>query len=120
MYLPVALSTPIFIGGLVYWYFHKKSSAEIFKKQEDKGILYSSGMVAGDALVGVTIVLILSFLGGVLHSPWEDKWQSLSEGWWLRDLLGISSASLHSTTQIFTALVFLVVVWFLYRKLKKA
>ncbi len=120
MYLPVALSTPIFVGGLVYWLIRKMSAGEVFKRQEDKGILYGSGLVAGDALVGIGIVLVLSFLGGVLKSPLEDKWQLWTEGWWLRNWFGVSADSLHSITQIFTALVFLVVVWFLYRKVKSA
>lgn len=121
MYLPVALSTPIFVGGLVYWFFRKRSSPEVFKKQQDKGILYGSGLVAGDALVGVAIVLILSFLGGVLHSPLEDRWTyELHEGWWLTKLFGVTDLSRPEITQIFTALAFLVVVWFLYRKLKRA
>lgn len=119
MYLPVALSTPIFVGGMVYWYFQKKSSADGFKKQEDKGILYGSGLVAGDALVGVAIVLVLSILGA-LGSPLEGKWQSWSEGWWLRDWFGVSAGSLHGVTQISTIIVFAIVVWFLYRNVKRA
>ena len=60
MYLPVALSTPIMVGGLIYYFIHKTSPVNIFKQREEKGILYSSGLVAGDALVGVLIAFIIA------------------------------------------------------------
>ncbi len=59
LYLPIHLSVPIMIGGLIrYWLDHKK-----YKNDEDKdkvttaGILYSSGLIAGEGLVGIILAV---------------------------------------------------------------
>jgi putative OPT family oligopeptide transporter len=55
LYLPLSLSTPIMLGGLVSYFVRK-----ISKKEEvfERGILTSSGLVAGDACMGVIIALL--------------------------------------------------------------
>ncbi|MCK5582383.1 MAG: OPT/YSL family transporter, partial [Elusimicrobiales bacterium] len=67
LYLPVSLSTPIMVGGLVSLAVSKMSSnknqttEEKHKaKQEtkDRGILVASGLVAGDALMGIFIAIL--------------------------------------------------------------
>lgn len=59
LYLPIHLSTPMVVGGLVRYYFEKKkmASEEERKKVIDKGILYSSGMIAGEGLVGILLAV---------------------------------------------------------------
>ena len=49
MYLPVNLSVPIFIGGLIRWGMEKRRD----KDEVDNGVLFSSGMIAGEGLVGI-------------------------------------------------------------------
>ncbi|MEA3307829.1 MAG: oligopeptide transporter, OPT family [Elusimicrobiota bacterium] len=67
LYLPVSLSTPIMVGGLVSLFVSKMSvnknqtTEEKHKaKQEtmDRGILVASGLVAGDALMGILIAIL--------------------------------------------------------------
>jgi len=54
MYLPLSLSTPIMLGGLVAWLIRKTTKDEdLYKKREESGILFGSGLVASDALIGV-------------------------------------------------------------------
>ncbi|MCP4634598.1 MAG: oligopeptide transporter, OPT family [candidate division Zixibacteria bacterium] len=53
LYLPLALSTPIMAGGIISMIVKKTSPKDIFKKREERGILFGSGLVAGDALIGV-------------------------------------------------------------------
>ncbi|MBI4051521.1 MAG: oligopeptide transporter, OPT family [Elusimicrobia bacterium] len=58
LYLPLSLSTPIMVGGLVAW------GVEILAKNRkeaanERGILLASGLVAGDALTGVLIALLV-------------------------------------------------------------
>lgn len=120
MYLPVALSTPIFLGGLVYWYFQRKIAPDQFKAHQERGILYGSGLVAGDALVGVGIVLILSLLGA-LGSPIGDWWfGSFHEGWWLGKFFGVGENNMHGLAGILTLPLFAIVVGFLIKKIKRA
>jgi len=54
LYLPLSLSSPIMVGGLIA-YFVKRftSDKDLFKVRQETGILFGSGLVAGDALIGV-------------------------------------------------------------------
>lgn len=67
IYLPIHLSTPLFCGGLLRWYYDKKK----FKSEEERnnvitgGILYSSGLIAGEGIVGILLaVLAIVKVGG--------------------------------------------------------
>ena len=59
LYLPIHLSTPMIVGGLVRLYFEKKKEASegIRKQKVEKGILYSSGMIAGEGLIGIMLAV---------------------------------------------------------------
>ena len=59
LYLPIYLSTPIMAGGLVRLYFDKKKglSEEERKIKVNQGILYSSGLIAGEGLVGILLAV---------------------------------------------------------------
>ncbi len=59
MYLPIHLSVPMMIGGLVRLYFDKKKdvSEEEKKARESRGILYSSGLIAGEGIVGILLAI---------------------------------------------------------------
>ncbi len=64
LYLPIHLSSPIFVGGLVKWFIEKKKkfdSEEDRKDAIESGILYSSGMIAGEGLVGIALALLAVF-----------------------------------------------------------
>ncbi|MDO4942867.1 MAG: oligopeptide transporter, OPT family [Lachnospiraceae bacterium] len=65
LYLPIHLSSPIFVGGLIKWYMEKKrkyDSEEARKNAIESGILYSSGMIAGEGLVGI-LLAVFAVLG---------------------------------------------------------
>jgi len=54
LYLPFSLSVSIMVGGVVAWWVrYRTQDEEIF----EKGILLSSGLVAGDACMGVAVAL---------------------------------------------------------------
>ena len=57
LYLPIHLSAGILVGGIIRTLVDKrfKNDNELLKKQTEKGILLSSGLVAGDALMGIVI-----------------------------------------------------------------
>lgn len=57
LYLPITLSTAIFIGGIVRKLVEMKFKDNEEEKSEatEKGILLASGLVAGDAIVGIFI-----------------------------------------------------------------
>ncbi|MFZ4773303.1 MAG: OPT family oligopeptide transporter [Chlamydiia bacterium] len=52
LYLPLSLSATIMLGGIISWLVHH------FGRSTHKGILTASGLVAGDACMGVFIALL--------------------------------------------------------------
>jgi len=73
VYLPLASSMPIFLGGLIRWlvdhharkkHAHANASPEELAAESDKspGVLMASGYIAGGAIAGIAI----AFMGGVL------------------------------------------------------
>ncbi len=66
MYLPFSTSSAIFIGGLIKWILNRISerrSAEQKLIIEEKGTLLASGLIAGEAIVGILLAVL--FLTGV-------------------------------------------------------
>jgi putative OPT family oligopeptide transporter len=64
MYLSLASSTPIFIGGLVRWLAEKvrgkpKTEAEA---ETSPGVLLASGYIAGGTLCGLLVVTLFAFI----------------------------------------------------------
>ncbi|KNF07857.1 putative oligopeptide transporter, OPT family [Gottschalkia purinilytica] len=64
LYLRIHLTLAIFIGGIVRLLIDKKfrNDEETLKRQTERGILLSSGLVAGDALTGI-IIAVFAALG---------------------------------------------------------
>lgn len=57
MYLPVAYTIPILIGAMISYFAKGNSASSHDEKNEDN--LFASGIIAGHALVGVMVALIL-------------------------------------------------------------
>jgi putative OPT family oligopeptide transporter len=103
VYLPIAVSTPIFVGGMVRWgvdkYLARKPenqslTAEQMTAETDKsaGVLLASGYIAGATLAGVTYAF-LNLRGGIVSrlSGFEE-WSSANNPFFEgpnADLLGL-------------------------------
>ncbi len=61
LYLPVHLNACIMVGGLVRWALEKRKDSEAKKEAINRGILFSSGMIAGEGLVGILLALFAIF-----------------------------------------------------------
>ena len=62
VYLPVQLNACIMVGGLVRLVFDKMKKEEEEKKRiTSDGILFCSGMIAGEGLVGILLALLAVF-----------------------------------------------------------
>ncbi len=61
IYLPLGLSVPIFIGGVIAWLV-KRRSAKLdetqWTRREGLGLLVASGLITGEALMGVLVALL--------------------------------------------------------------
>ena len=55
LYLPLELSTTIMIGGIIKWFADKKSKKS--ESEAGSGILFCSGMIAGEGLVGILLAV---------------------------------------------------------------
>tara|TARA_B100001971_G_scaffold111191_1_gene102105 strand:- start:46485 stop:48353 length:1869 start_codon:yes stop_codon:yes gene_type:complete len=65
IYLPVTLAYPILFGGLIR-YFAEKARTEKVDDAKDQGVLLGSGLIAGEAIMGVGVALMLYFFGDAL------------------------------------------------------
>lgn len=103
LYLPFALSVPIMVGGVLRGLTEKKFSGDALKEARENGVLFGSGLVAGESTLGVMIAAYVylkdkvPFLGGI-PSPMTD---------------GFPMAGLVS------ALAFGVMAWVLWRAVGK-
>lgn len=98
VYLPLDTMTPLFLGGLLRHYLDKKygASKDSEAKGKDQGILLSSGLIAGEGLMGVVIAVIavvLSKAPKFLVVPYPHAWMG----------------------QLVSAIVFCALGWYLYR-----
>ena len=65
LYLPIHLSTPIMVGGIIRGFLDKKLNKVEGKADEESGIkhkiesgiLYASGLIAGEGLVGILLAV---------------------------------------------------------------
>ncbi|WP_433615668.1 OPT family oligopeptide transporter [Paenibacillus cellulositrophicus] len=64
IYLPIHVSTPIMVGGIVRWFveWRSRKDAGLLKARVETGTLLASGLIAGESLIGV-IIAILIWLG---------------------------------------------------------
>ncbi|MEO8232365.1 MAG: oligopeptide transporter, OPT family [Ignavibacteriota bacterium] len=58
-YLPLSTTSPIFIGGLVKWVVDKKRNSKEEESEIGPGALFSSGLIAGGALTGILIAILI-------------------------------------------------------------
>lgn len=85
LYLPVQLNACIMVGGLVRLFFDKMKDGDRKQKVTSNGILFCSGMIAGEGLVGILLAVLAVFnvgslldLSGVLNlPPWASTIGSL-------------------------------------------
>lgn len=70
LYLPFHLSSGIMVGGLVRLYVDKKKHKSEEEKNEatTTGILFTSGLIAGEGLIGILLAVfaIIPFAGGTI------------------------------------------------------
>ena len=58
LYLPLSLSSTIMIGGLIRWGMDKIRKNREKSSDADSGILFCSGMIAGEGLIGILIAIL--------------------------------------------------------------
>jgi putative OPT family oligopeptide transporter len=75
IYLPLSLTTATMVGGLVRMYVNRKTASEF---AQERGILLASGLIGGDACVGIFIALLTILKIVPLDAPaFFSNWGSL-------------------------------------------
>lgn len=83
LYLPLATTLPIFIGGMLRWWVDRKNDAADGHDSElSPGMLFSTGLVAGGALTGLLIALLQ-----IVPIAKDGKDISLAD--WILDSVGV-------------------------------
>lgn len=67
LYLPIHLSTPIIAGGLLRYFMEKRKYASEKDKEDtiQSGVLYTSGLIAGEGIVGILLAIFAIIPMGV-------------------------------------------------------
>lgn len=117
LYLPIHMSTPMMVGGIVKWFVEKrKNLSEKEKKDADaNGILYSSGLIAGEGLVGI-ILAVLAII------PMGDATVGDAVGGFLPNLIpALADANVGNIIGLIVFALLTISLWkFCFRKNKKA
>ena len=74
IYLPIELSVPIFIGGMIN---HIGQGAETERSGQKKGLLMASGLITGEALMGILVAVPIFITGN------KDWWPTVDGLTWL-------------------------------------
>lgn len=57
LYLPIELSSTIMLGGALRWFMDRKKTEKEKKDESNDGILFASGMIAGEGLIGILLAI---------------------------------------------------------------
>jgi len=64
VYLPVATMVPVFFGGLLHWWVRRRAQDEDERESRlQRGILFGSGLVGGEGILGVGIAVAAAITG---------------------------------------------------------
>ena len=72
IYLPIELSTPIFLGGVIA---HFTNSSQ--NNTNNRGLLFASGLITGEALMGILVALPIFLTGNT------DWWPQIVGPSWI-------------------------------------
>jgi putative OPT family oligopeptide transporter len=106
IYLPMDVTLPLIIGGIISFFAHHKVSsqkkalgakyAEVEARTERRGLLLASGLIAGDALIGILLAIPFA------------TYQST-------DVLALVGPSFAEIATILGTLTFIIVGYYLYK-----
>ncbi len=89
IYLPISLTTPIFIGGMLAHFGDKMGATDSTRK---KGLLLAAGMITGEAIMGILVALPIFLTAD------KDWWPKLDGFGWLGPILIVAIAIWFITT----------------------
>ena len=100
VYLPLATSMPIFVGGMVRWfvdwqrrrhrdYAHMTEEQHVAEGDKSPGVLMASGYIAGGAIAGIVIAIMQGVPALSPKYDLLDKWSKGHNPFYSSDLLSL-------------------------------
>ncbi len=91
MYLPLETTFAIFVGGVIRGIVDQRAARRNFNaaqkaRVENTGVLVASGLIAGEALMGLLVAAVVFFYGNFPSIAWAG-------GSWLAILVGLGMAA---------------------------
>jgi len=87
IYLPLELTVPIFLGGLVAYLVERRAGvrddADALERLHRRGVLFSAGLITGEALMGIVIAIPIVASGSADVLALPDRLQPGAWGGWL-------------------------------------
>lgn len=78
VYLPVATMVPVFFGGMLRLFIEKKAKSDTDRDERaERGVLFGSGLVGGEGLMGV----VISIAAAIAIGRGVDPWGGLGTTW---------------------------------------
>ena len=100
MYLPFSLSAGIMAGGVVRFIVEKiKGTDEEKKERADRGVLFTSGLIAGEGIMGIVLAVL-----AVLK---------------VDSAINLSARFGFTTPQFVSLIIFILLLYFLYTRCMK-
>ena len=87
IYLPLELTVPIFVGGLLSYFVERMAGSpkdpDAIERLHRRGVLFAAGLITGEALMGIVIAIpiVMSGEADILALP--DRLQPGAWGEWL-------------------------------------
>ena len=92
IYLPIELTVPIFIGGMIAHFSDRSGATDTMKK---KGLLMASGLITGEALIGILVAVPIFMTGSKDWWPQFPGFQIIG----IAAFLGVIGWLYNSVTQ---------------------
>jgi len=84
VYLPVTTMVPVFFGGSLRWWLERRArTSEESEARRERGVLFGSGLVGGEGLMGVVIAGMAAWAVARDQSPWSFgvAWAGAAAPW---------------------------------------
>jgi putative OPT family oligopeptide transporter len=84
VYLPVTTMVPVFFGGGLRWLLDRSARSETEREgRRERGVLFGSGLVGGEGLLGVVIAGLAGWAAARGGSPWSigTEWAGALAPW---------------------------------------